>query len=94
MLEQRECTGFAGDIAQDYIHKTRIKAKANTPCRLFDGVSQHIRVHWTNEELLGRDPRREIRPGRAFRQEIRPHRQHHCRLAIGNRRRIDQIAEE
>ena len=94
MFEQRQRSRFAGNVAQDCVHKTRLKGESHTAGRLFDGLSQHVRVHWTNEELLPGDTRRQIGPGCAFRQEIGPHCQQHCRLAVGNRRRIQQIAEK
>src|SRR5262249_42534050 len=84
MFEQRQCTRSAANVAQDYVHGARLKAKSYAPRGLFDGLSQHIRVHRTNEELLSRDTRRQIWRGCAFRQEIRPHCQQHCGLAVGN----------
>jgi len=94
MFEQRQCARLVGNVAQYFVHHSRLKTESYAASRFFDYLPEHVGVHRADEKLLCRDPGGEIRKRRAFRQKIRSHRAQHRALPTWNGGRVEQVCQE
>ena len=93
-LEQRERPGLTSDGSEQHLDQPRLELAAGQQGGPLDGATKFILGHRADQELVVRHRRGQRGVRSALAVEIGPHRQHHDRLALRDRRRIEQVVEE